>query len=313
MTPIFPGASGNNPGMIGPKAATMYNTASGATVPYTGLMSPYAMMPMFSPDGTHLVYTLAPNTDAGIGAQQLVVQDFDLPSKTFSNPKTVYTATGNNYPGWGFFTPDSKSIVFALGTTNNFASEEPPTGNITFTSQLYIVAADGSTQARRLDATSGVINGNDYFPDPKDDDNLDFYPTLNPISSGGYFWVYFTSRRSYGNLYAKGPTDIGSKSIWVSAIDISPAAGADPSHPAFYLPGQELGSGNIRAFSVLAPCKGDGSGCESGIDCCGGSCTMGKCGVPMTCAGDGDRCSASVPCCSPQDQCIGGYCGIVVK
>ncbi len=45
-------------------------------------------------------------------------------------------------------------------------------------------------------------------------------------------------------------------------------------------PGQELGSGNIRAFAVLAPCKANGSDCETGLDCCGGSCTMGKCGMP---------------------------------
>ena len=54
-------------------------------------------------------------------------------------------------------------------------------------------------QAQRSEAA-----GTDYLPSPSDDYNLDFYPTVNPISAGGYFWAYFTSRRSYGNLYAKG-------------------------------------------------------------------------------------------------------------
>jgi hypothetical protein len=310
VTFLFPGVSGNNPGMIGPKPAQMYDTATGATISYTGLSTPWAMMPMFSPDGLHIVYTAAPNTDAGVGGQTLMVMDFNMATKTFSNPVEVYH-DATQYPGWAFFTPDSKSIIFALGNTNNFASEEPPTPAPPFSSQLYIVPSAGGT-ARRLDALSGIINGTDYLPDPKNDDKLDFYPTVSPVSSGGYFWAYFTSRRSYGNLYAKGPGDTGSKSIWVSAIDIAPAAGADPSHPAFYLPGQELGSGNIRAFSVLPPCAGDGSTCESGIDCCGGSCTMGKCGVPQACAGEGDKCTPTVPCCLAQDQCIGGYCGTVV-
>jgi hypothetical protein len=103
---------------------------------------------------------------------------------------------------------------------------------------------------------------------------------------------------------------VGSKSIWVSAIDINAPAGTDPSHPAFYLPGQELGSGNIRAFAVLAPCVGDGATCESGIDCCGGTCTTGKCGQPQACAGENDKCTPTVPCCLASDMCIGGYCGV---
>jgi hypothetical protein len=311
VTPLFPGAAGNNPGMIGTKAAQMYNTATGASITYTGLTTPYAMMPTFSPDGKQIVYTEAVAPDAGpIGAHTLTVMDFDYASKTFSNARQVYH-NDSSYPGWAFFTPDSKSVVFALGTTNNYASELPPAGTITYNSQLYIVSAAGGGSARRLDATSGLNgSGSDYLPDPTNDYNLDFYPTVNPISAGGYFWVYFTSRRSYGNLYAKGPGDIGSKSIWVSAVDINPAAGADPSHPAFYLPGQELGSGNIRAFAVLAPCVGDGADCESGLDCCGGSCNSGKCGPPSTCAGENDRCTPTVPCCNPQDQCIGGYCGV---
>jgi hypothetical protein len=100
----------------------------------------------------------------------------------------------------------------------------------------------------------------------------------------------------------------GSKSIWVAAIDSNAAAGKDPSHPAFYLPGQELGSGNIRAFSVLAPCSGDGSNCEAGFDCCGGSCTAGKCGVPKGCSMETEACKTDSDCCSPTDVCTAGFC-----
>jgi hypothetical protein len=307
-TPLFPGASGNNPAMIGPKRAAMYDIKTGNTIPFTGLTTQYAMMPMFSPDGLHVAYTAAPDPDAGVGAHTLTVMDFNYATKTFSNPVTVYH-DNTNYPGWPFFTPDSKSVIFALGNTNKFASEEPPLPTPT-SSQLYIVLAAGGA-AHRLDSTSGLDpTGNDYLPSPKDDYDLDFYPTVNPISAGGYFWAYFTSRRSYGNLYAKGPGDVGSKSIWVSAIDINAPPGTDPSHPAFYLPGQELGSGNLRAFAVLAPCKGDGVGCESGLDCCNGTCTTGKCGPPQACAATNDRCTPTVPCCLATDRCIGGYCGV---
>ena len=175
-----------------------------------------------------------------------------------------------------------------------------------------------SATTHRLDQASGYDDaGVEYLPFPGRDENLDFYPTVAPISTGGYFWTYFTSRRAYGNVYpglnGQGAADVGTKAIWVSAIDIGAPAGTDPSHPAFYLPGQELGSGNIRAFAVLAPCKGDGSSCESGLDCCGGSCTSGKCGVPTSCAQTNDRCSPTVPCCNSGDQCLGGYCGFIEK
>ena len=46
------------------------------------------------------------------------------------------------------------------------------------------------------------------------------------------------------------------------------------SYPAFYLSGQESGTGNHRAFAALDPCRKDGNACTSGIDCCGGFCYM---------------------------------------
>jgi hypothetical protein len=300
--------------MIGPKPSTMYDTNTGATISFTGLTTEYAMMPMFSPDGKHIVYNDAPAADAGIDGHTLTVMDFDLASKTFSNPKQIFH-DAKKFPGWPFFTPDSAQVIFSLGNTNNFASEEPPAGMLVYAAELYVVDV-ATAMSHRLDETSGYDStGNEYLPFPGRDENLDFYPTVNPVSAGGYFWVYFTSRRSYGNLYpglnGEGAKDVGTKAIWVSAIDINPTPGTDPSHPAFYLPGQELGSGNLRAFAVLAPCQPNGATCESGYDCCGGACTMGKCGVPAACANTDDKCSATIPCCNPTDLCIGGYCGYI--
>jgi hypothetical protein len=308
MTPFFPGVSGNNPGMIGPKASTMYNARTGAVMTTSGLSAKYAMMPMFSPDGKHIVYN---DYDAGTG-HTLTEMDFDVKSNTFSNARTLFH-DGTKYPGWPFFTPDAKFVIFALGNTNNFASEEPPSPTPPFSSQLYVVSTSGGAAHRLHEASGYDSTGSEYLPFPGQDENLDFYPTVNPVASGGYYWAYFTSRRAYGNVYNKGSGDVGSKSIWVSAIDINATAGQDSSHPAFYLPGQELGTGNIRAFAVLAPCKGNGASCESGLDCCGGGCSSGKCAPPATCAGENDKCTDTTPCCEPQDQCLGGYCGCVAR
>jgi WD40-like Beta Propeller Repeat len=306
---VFPKGVNDIPAMIGPKATAMYDTATGKTISFTGLTTQYAMMPMFSTDGTEIVYNDYPDGDAAVGGHTLTVMDFDLASKTFSNPRQIFTDP-MNYPGWPFFTPDGKQVIFSLGVAPNFASEPSPPDYNAGSAQLYVVDLATKT-SHRLDETSGYNGTTDYLPFPGRDENLDFFPTVNPISAGGYFWVYFTSRRQYGNVETAGKDEVASKSIWVSAIDIDPPAGTDPSHPAFYLPGQELGSGNIRAFAVLAPCVGNGATCESGLDCCGGTCTSGKCGVPAACAGDMDRCTATAPCCaSTGDECIGGYCGL---
>jgi len=120
---------------------------------------------------------------------------------------------------------------------------------------------------------------------------MDYEPTMMPVAVGGYFWVVFTSRRVYGNTIAPGrkPTVIAGdnptqdpwgsgaapsqrKKLWVAAIDVDHGMKPDPSHPAFYLPGQEIESANMRAYAALAPCQKMGANCESGADCCDGYC-----------------------------------------
>ncbi len=323
--PVFPGVPGNNPGMTGTQASAIYDTATGVKTSPVGLNTPYPMMPMFSPDGMHLVYNGGPTSDAGPGpGHSLTVVDFDLSMKKFSNARTIFQDPVL-YPGWPSFTPDSREIIFTLGDNNNFATEVPPANFTLNHAQLYVVDVASGT-SHRLDSAEGYgAGGATYLPFPTRDEKLDFYPAINPVATGGYFWVYFTSRRAYGNLY-QGSTppsttaaydpnggvesDVGTKAIWVAAIDTCAAAGTDSSHPAFYLPGQELGSGNIRAVPVLAPCVGNGASCGSGFDCCAGSCVAGTCGVASSCAGTGDRCALASDCCDPTQSCFAGFCSV---
>jgi hypothetical protein len=326
VTAVFPVANTNNPGMIGPVNAMMFDTTSGSKITFTGLGDAAAMMPMFSPDGKKVVY----NDISNDGGHALVTQDFDKTTHTFSNTKVIYK-DANNYPGWPFFTPDGLSVVFVMGPSSNFASIPPASfssigpvqasATDVTTSDLYIVSLATPGTAQALDQANGIKNGTSYLPFGARDQHLSFYPTVMPVSAGGYFWVFFTSRRQFGNLMVDATNNNAvpdpifhseTKKIWAAAISIG--ATGDPSHPAFEFPGQELTSGNIRAFAVLSPCKGDGATCESGVDCCGGSCTTGmKCGVPMTCAMDGDKCTDAIPCCDTSEQCFGGYCGFIAK
>ncbi|HEY4122664.1 MAG TPA: hypothetical protein VGM56_32590, partial [Byssovorax sp.] len=163
-----------------------------------------------------------------------------------------------------------------------------------------------------------------------DDTTLNYEPTVLPIVAGGYAWVVFTSRREYGNTlttppYQSWPPDYPTqqlayattKKVWVAAIDLNAPAGSDPSHPAFYLPAQELLAGNSRGFWVLDPCKMDGATCETGDQCCNGYCEPNGQGGALVCSnmppnnmcsGHQEKCGTSADCCDPTDQCINGFC-----
>jgi hypothetical protein len=273
------------------------------------------MMPSFSPDGTKLVFN---DTDNGQG-HNLVVMDFDKTTNSFSNAKQIFV-DANNYPGWPFFTPDSKYVVFTLDSSSNFATVTDPPKNDVAQGDLYIVdVANGAFHA--LDAANGLLpDGSSYLPYAGRDQHLNFYPTISPVAVGGYFWAFFNSRRNYGNVMVDPADGPSCKKIWVAAISITGSNQevkgqlGDPSHPAFYLPGQELAAGNIRAFATLTPCKQSGSSCQSGTECCGGACNGGACGMPNGCSNAENACKTTADCCSGQGlQCINGYCSQVVQ
>src|SRR5262249_22938450 len=125
---------------------------------------------------------------------------------------------------------------------------------------------------------------------------LNFEPSFAPVAAGGYFWVVFTSRRTYGNVLTGDSTMV--KQLWVSAIDEKPQPGKDPSHPAFHLTGQAPNLA-MRGFWSLPPCKADGQKCDSGTDCCGGYCDSSGVCTSMSggCSQLGDKCEDTSDCC----------------
>ena len=88
------------------------------------------------------------------------------------------------------------------------------------------------------------------------------------------------------------------KKLWAAAIDLNPAPGSHPSHPAFYVPGQEILAGNGRPFWVVDPCLVDGVPC--GI-------------TGPQCSQNGGKCQVSDDCCSGNGLvCIQGACGTFI-
>lgn len=282
-----------------------------------------ALMPSFSADGKLLVFT---DADAN-GGSALGAVDFDGASNSASNPRVLFNdASGETRPGWPFVLPDNQAVIFVRGGGDWSGNGAGLGGELTAWlgpySELSIVDLDTKqsgllARAMGYESAADALAGRTYLPFGPEDVGRAYFPTVSPVAAGGYFWVFFDALRHYGNLGLQ-------RQLWGTAVEISPNGdySLDRSNPAFYLPGQEFGTGNHRAFTALDACKMDGDSCTSGVDCCGGFCTLppetelvqpvGTCGSGGGCAKTDERCTSGADCCAIPGQtpnsCIGGFC-----
>lgn len=255
-----------------------------------GVMGSQCAEPAWSPDGTKLAAICNLNGggwafDATAG--ELAIADVAADGTTVTNTHTIVPQAGaQGRPAYPTFSPGSEYIAYGRPTAGSRSSGA---GDIWLT--------DLNGVAKPLTTMSG--------------DNRSFNPVFAPLRAGGYFWVVFISRRDYGNK-AVGTNN---QQLWVAAISDPPDA-ADPSQPPFYLRGQELLQKSENAYFALEPCKEVGVGCQSGVDCCGGTCIKDPatdqyiCGTPSGgCVEDGNACEQSSDCCdAPESTCVDGFC-----
>ena len=279
-----------------------------------------ATLPVFSPDGKHMSFNFWGPGSAGGDSKSLATIDYDATTQTFSN-KTVQYTPGTGVVSWSSFLPTNDAVVFE----DELVSGAGQFGYTWKTGQGQLYWVDMATHtAHRLDAANGLgSNGVAYLPTygsnhtGSGDVVLNYEPTVNPVVSGGYAWVVFTSRRLYGNVattsaYNSDPRDydwrhtITPKKLWVAAIDLNAPPGTDPSHPAFYLPAQELYAGNARGVWTVDPCHADGSACETGDECCGGYCREGSGSSGLVCSSTQESCSQEYEICTQTSDCCGG-------
>jgi hypothetical protein len=290
--------------------AVLYDMATGNAMPTNGLTSfvTSTALPSFSPDGKHVAFNFdqGPGTAAtGPGNEQkLATMDFDRASATFSNPVLLANGAGGGRPGWSTFLPGGEGVIFEVQTAGSYFQTR-------YGSKAELWWVDFATKKpTRLDRVNGKANGAIYIPtgpnNHDDDTVLNYDPSLAPIVSGGYAWLIFMSRRLYGNTATIDPWfsdprehDLTqtptTKKLWATAIDLNPQPGTDPSHPAFYIPGQEILAGNARPFWVLDACVGaDGK-----------PCTLGS----PVCSQQGGKCQVAIDCCDGKGlSCINQQC-----
>jgi len=328
-------------GVSNPATTQLYDMSSGAVMPTTGLSEfvTRAAFPAFSHQGDRVAFNFDTGPgDPAIGAgdgNKLVMMDFDGVT-TFSNPQLLFE--GDPSPGWPTFGPTGQTVVFQRRIAEGdgfWFTRYGGMGELWWTN----LRTGESHALQRLNGTQAGVS---YLPAAPNehgtDQQLNYEPTVAPVAAGGYAWVVFMSRRLYGNVATIGPwqsdprehdlvSQVTTKKLWVAAIDLNaepadendPGLGEDPSHPAFYLPGQELYAGNTRGFWVLDPCRDDGDDCESGVQCCSGYCQAEPgtetltCGQKQDeCAAELDRCDSDGDCCDPDQSCINDVCTLLV-
>ncbi len=311
--------------------------------------------PVFSADGKLVAFNPFVAPAITNPAQKLIVMAYDAATNAFSGNVVVADDTSKpaeTRPGWPAFMPDGKSLVFhhqtAAGYDGNGAGTLPTRKG----AKAHISWTDvtDATKVTDLNALNGKdASGTSYLPklaapinmsctgdavqvgnidaDHGDDVDVNYEPTVAPVAEGGYVWVVFTSRRMYGNEATIPPfcsdprgvnlvTNITPKKLWVAAVDLGAAPGTDASHPAFYLPAQELLAGNSRGFWVLDPCRSDGTSCASGDQCCNGYCEPNASGALVCsntppdshCSSLSEKCTTVADCCDPTNLCVNGFC-----
>ncbi|AKU98790.1 hypothetical protein AKJ09_05454 [Labilithrix luteola] len=319
----------------------LYQTASGGgtktPAPVTTQGWPAglrAAFPVFSPDGKGLAFTMYAGM-TGADKRTLGAMTFDKGTSTWSNMTPIYTPPNAAHQAlYPSYLPTNDAIVFQLMTRPNTRGygetradgDSGASADIGARAELWWIDVATKT-AHPLEKLNGV----GYVPSRADtghadDATLNYEPTVNPVPSGGYAWVVFTSRRMYGDVATINPyhsdprnfdltTTPTPKKLWVAAIDLNAPPGTDPSHPAFYLPAQELLAGNSRGYWVVDPCNADGATCETGDECCGGYCRPNSGGQLVcttqapTCSQEFEKCNTDGDCCnSPSIKCINNRC-----
>jgi hypothetical protein len=151
------------------------------------------------------------------------------------------------------YSPDGAWIAYVNATGK---SKDQPT------SELRLIPTDGGTPTVLVTANRRV------GPDDGVPGVGNTMPTWAPSTHPGTQWLVFSSIRRYGKVLME---PMIADQLWIAAIDTARAG--DPSYAAFWLPLQDVGERNHRAFWALdaeQPCNGGPEVCDGFDNDCDG-------------------------------------------
>jgi hypothetical protein len=214
-------------------------------------------MPDWSPDGKTIVYSKPQQPPpcfgqicGAPGVDQASLETMKFDGKAWApGPSLVPFAGQNDY--YASFAPDGQWVLFNRAAGNSYDAKD---------ATVWFVPSAGGTPV----ALATASTGGDSWPK--------WAPDVQAYRGKSLLWLTFSSRRAYGLRKAQGDP----AQIWMTAFDPTRAGeGKDPSYPAFWLPFQDLASGNHIAQWVTKvvrkPCLQQGD-CEATELCENGIC-----------------------------------------
>ena len=181
----------------------------------------------------------------------------------------------------------------------------------------------------RMNWLNGLDGSNtSYLPTNTNHPNdtiLNYEPTVNPIHRAATSGWSSRHVACTATSPPEHPYDNGNgtypipKKLWVAAIDINPKPGTDPSHPAFYLPGQELNAGNLARLLGRRPVQAERHLVHHGRRVLQRLLQAGRWrrarlleATPAGARNEYEACTTSADCCGTKLTCINGHCAQAV-
>lgn len=93
------------------------------------------------------------------------------------------------------------------------------------------------------DAAARVALGAANGPDNSDDSWPRWSPNVGSFRGHALYWLAFSSRRPYGLQINQTGLSSSKPQLWISAVTADDSLAADPSHPSFWLPNQNVNPG----------------------------------------------------------------------
>jgi hypothetical protein len=223
---------------------------------------PLGTMPDFAPDDSVVVF-------AKPLVSPCMVANMCSPGITKGSLMLLYRAGDSWWP--------EQVLVAQSGSENNYYPAFSPDGEWVIYNNAGSMSYDASDARVRvvhvatgmvLDMTLANQGGGNSWPK--------WSPFVQTNRGRTILWFTFSSRRPYGWRSVSCGDSGKCAQIWMAAFDVEKAlAGDDPSYAAFWLPFQDINTGNHIAqwvpTVVRTPCDDQGD-CGPGEICTGGEC-----------------------------------------